>query len=209
MESEAALHMKKYDALAMKNKGAVLSFWAKQSMLKKEDHQASASVAEKIDVKFEEEVKLLDVLDKDIPQKQPAKKAKVQEELKLQLDVINNDLVDYYKRKSSGMLTEKQETKLNENKAKKRKVEAELKKKINEQRRQKKSREEKKKKLAELRETHPHVKEALKIREKCGRPRLEADQPELLKAIVDIAIHGSAAHENRQSDVHRSMKNVG
>ncbi|GBN47501.1 hypothetical protein AVEN_105900-1 [Araneus ventricosus] len=83
-----------------------MSFWAKQPMLKKEDHQASASVAEKIDFKFEEEVKILDVPDKDIPQQQPAKKAKVQEELKLQLDVINSDLVGYSKRKSSGMLTE-------------------------------------------------------------------------------------------------------
>ncbi|GBM34697.1 hypothetical protein AVEN_233377-1 [Araneus ventricosus] len=65
-----------------------------------------------------------------------------------------------------------------------------------------------KKKLAALCEAHPHVKEALKIREKCGRPRLEADQPKLLKAIVDIAIHGSAAHENRQSDVYHSIKTL-
>ncbi|GBN51737.1 hypothetical protein AVEN_166708-1 [Araneus ventricosus] len=80
--------------------------------------------------------------------------------------------------------------------------------KYEEEKRQKKSREEKKKKLSELCEAHPHVKEALKIREKCGRPRLEADQPELSKAIVDIAIHGSAAHENRQSDVYRSIKTL-
>ncbi|GBO40725.1 hypothetical protein AVEN_212014-1 [Araneus ventricosus] len=56
-------------------------------------------------------------------------------------------------------------------------------------RRDRKRAEKKRKKIAELCEAHPHVKEALKIREKCGRPRLEADQPELLKAIVDIAIH--------------------
>ncbi|GBM35632.1 hypothetical protein AVEN_240432-1, partial [Araneus ventricosus] len=89
------------------------------------------------------EVKILDVPDEDIPQEQPAKKATVQEELKPQLDMINSDLVGYYKRKTSGMLTEKQETELRENEAKKRKVEAELKKKINDQKRQKKSREEK------------------------------------------------------------------
>ncbi|GBL86297.1 hypothetical protein AVEN_132018-1 [Araneus ventricosus] len=50
--------------------------------------------------------------------------------------------------------------------------------------------------------------EGLKIREKCGRPRLEADQPELLKVIVHIAMHGSAAHENRQSDIYRSIKTL-
>ncbi|GBM34696.1 hypothetical protein AVEN_191847-1 [Araneus ventricosus] len=55
MESEVALQVKKYEALALKNKGALMSFWAKQPMLKKEDHQASTLVAEKIDVKFEEE----------------------------------------------------------------------------------------------------------------------------------------------------------
>ncbi|GBM72664.1 hypothetical protein AVEN_213166-1 [Araneus ventricosus] len=44
--------------------------------------------------------------------------------------------------------------------------------------------------------------------EKCGRLKLVADQPELLKAIVDIAIRGSAAHENRQRDVYRSIKKL-
>lgn len=72
----------------------------------------------------------------------------------------------------------------------------------------KKSRDERKKKLAALCEAHPEVKEALNIREKVGRPRIEVDQPELLKAIVDIAIHGSAAHENRRSDVYRSIKTL-
>ena len=33
-------------------------------------------------------------------------------------------------------------------------------------------------------------------------------QPLLLKAILDIALHGSAAHEKRQSDVYRSIKTL-
>ncbi|GBN30961.1 hypothetical protein AVEN_274065-1 [Araneus ventricosus] len=65
-----------------------------------------------------------------------------------------------------------------------------------------------KKKLAELCEAHPHVREALKIREKCGRPRLEADHPDLFKTIVDNAIHWSAADENRHSDVYRGIKTL-
>ena len=46
------------------------------------------------------------------------------------------------------------------------------------------------------------------MREKSGRPRLEIEQPDLLKAIVDIALYGSAAHEKRQSDVYRSIKTL-
>lgn len=48
----------------------------------------------------------------------------------------------------------------------------------------------------------------MKLRGKTGRPTLEVDQPELLKAIVDIALHGSAAHEKRRSDVYRSIRTL-
>ena len=57
-------------------------------------------------------------------------------------------------------------------------------------------------------ETHPKVKEALKLRGKSGHPRIEIDQPLFLKAIVDIALHESAAHEKRRSDVYRSIKTL-
>ena len=55
------------------------------------------------------------------------------------------------------------------------------------------------------------MKSTLRIRNEAGRPRLEDDQPLLLKAIVDIALYGSAAHEKRQSDVYdvyRSIKTL-
>ncbi|XP_065667542.1 uncharacterized protein LOC136087861 [Hydra vulgaris] len=54
---------------------------------------------------------------------------------------------------------------------------------------------------------HPEVKEKLKIRKKPGRPPLEVDQPLLLKAIMDIALHGSFADERRRSEVLWSIEN--
>lgn len=41
-----------------------------------------------------------------------------------------------------------------------------------------------------------------------GRPRIEDDQPELLKTIVEIAIHGSAAHDKRREELYRSVKTL-
>lgn len=55
---------------------------------------------------------------------------------------------------------------------------------------------------------NPELKEALKIRDKSGRPNLEIEQPELMKAIINIAIHGSAADEKRRSDIYRSIKTL-
>jgi hypothetical protein len=83
-----------------------------------------------------------------------------------------------------------------------------LKKKIDAQQRQQKFRNERKKTLAKLCETNQEITKALKVREKIGRLRLEIEQPDLLKAIVDIALYGSAAHEKRQSDVYRSIKTL-
>ena len=62
--------------------------------------------------------------------------------------------------------------------------------------------------MLDLCEKNPEVKELLKLREKSGRPRLDEDQPLLLQAIVDIALHGAPAHERRQCEVYRSIKTL-
>lgn len=46
------------------------------------------------------------------------------------------------------------------------------------------------------------------IRSRSGRPRIEEDQPEIFKAIMDIAIHGSAAHEKRREEMFRCVKTL-
>ena len=82
------------------------------------------------------------------------------------------------------------------------------KRKIDNQNRAKKSREWEKIKLAKLCETNTDIQTVLSIRNKPGKPRLEVDQPLLLKAIIDIAVRGSAAHEKRQADIYRSIKTL-
>lgn len=48
----------------------------------------------------------------------------------------------------------------------------------------------------------------MKLRGKIGRPTLYVDLPELLKAIVDIAQYGSAAHEKRKAEVYWCIKTL-
>ena len=57
-------------------------------------------------------------------------------------------------------------------------------------------------------EDNPGLITSLNVQAKRGRPRIEEDQPSLLETIVDIAMHGSASHERRQSDVYRSIKTL-
>ncbi len=38
--------------------------------------------------------------------------------------------------------------------------------------------------------------------------RLEVEQPDLLREIIEIARYGSAAHERRNSDVYRTCKTL-
>lgn len=55
---------------------------------------------------------------------------------------------------------------------------------------------------------NPDAQNILKVRPAAGRPLIEDSQPELLKIICDIAIHGSAAHDKRQADMFRSIKSL-
>jgi hypothetical protein len=59
--------------------------------------------------------------------------------------------------------------------------------------------------LEELR-VNPEVAEKLKkfCRDKPSKPRIEEDQPQMLKTIVDIVTNGAAADERRRSEVLRS-----
>ena len=74
-------------------------------------------------------------------------KAKVQDEIKKQIGLINADLVGLYKRRSCGQLTGDQEVELKKKKKEKHQLEDLLKKKIDAQQRQQKFRNERKKNL--------------------------------------------------------------
>lgn len=83
-----------------------------------------------------------------------------------------------------------------------------LKRKISNAERQKKQREKKKNLFQELCEENPDVIKKIKLTNSFGRPRLEIEQPELLKTIVEIAMFGCGADDRRRSDVMRSCKTL-
>lgn len=67
--------------------------------------------------------------------------------------------------------------------------------------RQRKSRKNRKVLIKNLVTKFPEMKNDFKFRDGVlGRPRVEVDQPELLKAIIDIAAIGGAADARRQSE---------
>jgi len=67
---------------------------------------------------------------------------------------------------------------------------------------------DKKRKLNALFEDNPGLRTSLNVKAKRGGPRIQENQPSLLEIIVDIATHGWASHERRQSDVYRSIKTL-
>lgn len=54
----------------------------------------------------------------------------------------------------------------------------------------------------------PSAANLLMVRSAPGRPRLEEQQPELLKAIVDLAMFGASAEERRRSEIVRSCRTL-
>jgi hypothetical protein len=67
-----------------------------------------------------------------------------------------------------------------------------------------------KRKLNEVTEENPEIGQRLKKfnRKKIGRPRLEDDQPQLLKTIVDIVTAGAAADDRRRSEILATCKTI-
>lgn len=68
-----------------------------------------------------------------------------------------------------------------------------------------KHRENKRQKIIELCSKNPDAAKSLTPRAGPGRPRLEEDQPELLKAIVDLAMFGASAEERRRCEIVRTV----
>lgn len=73
---------------------------------------------------------------------------------------------------------------------------------------QQKFRASKKQKIATLCSTNKEAASILYVRETVGRPRIEEEQPELLKAIADVAIFGGATHNRWRTEEIRSCKTL-
>lgn len=72
----------------------------------------------------------------------------------------------------------------------------------------KKFRAEQKKSIQSLVQNIPQAKKYLHVHATVGRPPIEEKQPELLKTIVAISLHGSAAEGKRQDESIRSIKTL-
>jgi len=86
--------------------------------------------------------------------------------------------------------------------------ESELSAKRKAQQRQQKFRCDKKSKFEELCQQNPELQKQLNMRKSRGRPSVDDDQPDLLKAIVDIATYGSAADDRRRTESIRAIKTL-
>jgi len=208
-QSKAENLLKDLRSKAMRKKGSLLNFWSKQSNEKTNSPEIPL-IFESTSSQFVEPPDNLPSTE-PIPSTsvtEPKATAKKQIELRKQIELINGDLVGLYKRRDKDLLTDDQEAELRAKKKLKLELETELKKRVGDQNRQQKARAKKKKLLTAACEKFPELRESLLLREKQGRPRIEEEQPLLLKTIVDIALHGSAAHERRQNEVYRSVKTL-
>lgn len=131
-------------------------------------------------------------------------KTPAQDKVKAEISSIRQDISYLSGKKDSGLATPEQKQTLKGLRIQLIEKEKELKRKVGDLKRHRQFREERRILIKEK----PEVAAELRYRQVPGRPSLEVEQPELLKAIVDIALHGSSADERRRSDVIRSVKTL-
>ena len=102
-------------------------------------------------------------------------------EINKQLRVLDALLIDQQKKLSKAQQNEKAQIKLRE---KRRNV------------------------MEEVQRKYPEIATQLKTKTTVGRPRVEADQPDLLRDVLEIATIGAAASEKRREEVFRTVKTL-
>lgn len=122
---------------------------------------------------------------------------------------MQTDILYLQNKRGQGLASEDQLSTLKIAKQELAEAEKELKIKTQAQGRQQRKREGDKLRIGELMVTNPDIAEILSKRPKPGRPRIEEKQPELLKAIVDIATYGAGADERRRSETIRTIQTLG
>ncbi|XP_037033492.1 uncharacterized protein LOC119072388 isoform X2 [Bradysia coprophila] len=129
-----------------------------------------------------------------------------QDQLKLEIANLNNEIVFLANKKSSGFASDEELERLKKLKLDLAEQQAKLKIKIRGQARQQRKRQHDRDVLAEIRMNHPEVVEKFGSKKrKAGRPRIEETQSELLNALVDIATYGCGADQKRRSNMMRSI----
>ncbi|KAK3919961.1 Enzymatic polyprotein [Frankliniella fusca] len=126
-----------------------------------------------------------------------------QEALKREISVIQADIVSLTTKRKAGLMEEGGEAKLKKLFQNLKQAEKQLKDKKARALRSKKLRKKKKGQIEKIKVHYPDAAKLLTCREEPGRPRLEEDQPDLLKVISDIAIYSSSAADRRRSETLR------
>jgi hypothetical protein len=129
-------------------------------------------------------------------------KTPAQDAITAKLEVINSDLVALYKRRDADMLTHEEEIVFKKKKEETTELQNKLRDLQNRQKNQKKLRDNR---AVVLKSASSEFKDKLKLRNQVGNPRVETVQPYFLEAIINIAMHGSAAQEKRRNEIYRSI----
>ncbi|EFX64643.1 hypothetical protein DAPPUDRAFT_117997 [Daphnia pulex] len=119
-------------------------------------------------------------------------KTPAQDAIKAKLEVINSDSVALYKRRDADMLNHDEEIVFKKKKEERTKLKNKLRVLQNRQKLIKKLRDNR---AAVLKSASSEFKDKLKLRNRVGKPR----------AILNIAMHGSAAQEKRRNEIYRSI----
>ncbi|XP_065648784.1 uncharacterized protein LOC124808903 isoform X2 [Hydra vulgaris] len=195
-----------------------MSFWAHQTTKQSVSSHASSSSLEfqHFSDQFNEPIDVVDTTSDasrhDILStvQIETKKAKthVQDKIKAEIIVLNQEIVAMKSRKRSGLWTDAKEETIKKKKANVQELTSNLNSLIGNMKSKQRSRAEKKTVMNQVFANHPEVKKALKVRDGIGHPTIEVEQSEILRVIIQLAEHGSAAHEKRQSEVYRSLKSL-
>jgi hypothetical protein len=137
--------------------------------------------------------------------KRPAPK---QDEIKTMMNDTNADIVHLQQKQRSGLITEKQSKELSDLFKKQKSLESDLRRLEGGQKRAKTHRDKKKDQIQSVVNQFPEASNILNLHESPGRPSLEADNPDLIQLICDIAIHGSSAQGRRRDDTINSVKTL-
>lgn len=117
---------------------------------------------------------------------------------------LNQDISHLVEKRNTGLANTTQMQELKDKQQQQKKENLTLKNLMNSRERQRKKRQRDK----QIFESNPDIAAKFRRRNEVGRPRLETDQPELLKTIIDIATYGAAADERRRSEALRSIKSL-
>lgn len=128
-----------------------------------------------------------------------------QEALRLKIQIPESTLNSKILARDSNLSTYSQ-TDISDTKNEFKKMKQKLKTRERNTEHQRKYRESMKAKISKICASNEDAAKTLKLRKKVGRPRFEEDQTELLKAITDIAIFGSTAHDRRRTEEIKSCK---